>query len=55
VISNLVCRFGNLQGVLRATIENLDDVEGIGEIRARTIKESLRRIQEQLLMDNRRI
>jgi len=38
VIENLVNRFGNLQNVLKATIEELDDVEGIGEIRARAIK-----------------
>ncbi|MBZ4645662.1 MAG: diadenylate cyclase [Petroclostridium sp.] len=55
VVSNLVSRFENFQGILRASIGELDDVEGIGEIRARTIKESLRRIQDQLLMDNRRI
>ena len=30
----------------------LDDVEGIGEVRARTIKQSLKRMEEQFVFDN---
>ena len=30
----------------------LDEVDGIGEVRARTIKQSLRRMQEQFVFDN---
>lgn len=48
IIENLVSYFGNLQRVLVASIEELDDVEGIGEVRARTIKESLKRVYEQI-------
>ena len=44
VVRNLVERFSNFQGILKASIEELDDVEGIGEVRARTIKEGLRRV-----------
>jgi len=33
---------------LGASIEELDDVEGIGEVRARIIKESLKRVYEQI-------
>jgi len=55
VIKNLVGRFVNFQGVINATLEELDDVDGIGEVRARMIKEGLRRIQEQLFLDARRI
>lgn len=51
VIENLVNRFGNLQNVLKATIEELDDVEGIGEIRARAIKNGLRRLQDQVMLE----
>lgn len=51
VIENLVGRFGNLQSILRASIEELDEVEGIGEVRAKAIKEGLRRLREQLLLD----
>ncbi len=55
VVSNLVTNFETFQNILRASIENLDDVEGIGEVRAKNIQESLRKIQDQLLIDNRRI
>lgn len=51
IIDNLVKDFGHLPNVMMATIEELDDVDGIGEVRARTIKEGLKRIQEQVFID----
>lgn len=51
VIENLVKNFGDLQRILDATTEELDEVEGIGEVRARSIKEGLRRLREQVLLD----
>ncbi|MGI5920561.1 MAG: DNA integrity scanning diadenylate cyclase DisA [Syntrophomonadaceae bacterium] len=51
VIDNLVQRFVLLGNILRATIEELDEVEGIGEVRARSIKNGLKRMQEQLLLE----
>lgn len=51
IIDNLVERFALLSHVLRASIEELDDVEGIGEVRARSIKNGLKRMQEQLLLE----
>ncbi|KAB2951442.1 DNA integrity scanning protein DisA [Heliorestis acidaminivorans] len=51
VVHNLVANFGGLQNVMTASIEELDEVEGIGEVRARAIKEGLRRLREQLLLD----
>lgn len=51
VLENVIEMFGSFQGILKASISELDAVEGIGEIRARTIKEGLRRIQEQSLLD----
>lgn len=51
VVDNLVKQFNSFQKTLKASIEQLDDVEGIGEVRARTIKEGLRRLQEQVLLD----
>lgn len=51
VVHNLVERFGNLTDVMRASIEELDEVDGIGEVRARTIKDGLKRIQEQVFID----
>lgn len=51
VIENLVRTFKDLQNILGATIEELDEVEGIGEVRAKSIKEGLRRLREQVLLD----
>lgn len=51
IIQNVVLHFKDFQKILKASIEDLDYVEGIGEIRARTIKEGLRRVQEQVLLD----
>lgn len=55
VVRKLIDTFYNLQGILKASTEELDDVEGIGEVRARMIKEGLRRVQDQLLIDNRHL
>jgi diadenylate cyclase len=40
-----------MKQILLATVEELDEVDGIGEVRARKIKEGLKRIQDQLLID----
>lgn len=50
VIDKIVENYGSLQGVLSASIEELDDIEGIGEIRAKIINQSLRRLQEQYIL-----
>ncbi len=50
VIDKTIEAFGSLQGVCSANIDELDDVEGIGEIRAKIINQSLRRLQEQYLL-----
>jgi len=52
IVENLVASFKSFQHILAADINNLDDVDGIGEIRARTIKQSLTRMQEQFVFDN---
>ncbi|CCO07764.1 DNA integrity scanning diadenylate cyclase DisA [Desulforamulus hydrothermalis] len=51
VIENLVDTFKYLRTILSASIEELDEVEGIGEVRARSIKEGLTRYGEMLLQD----
>ncbi len=51
IISNLVERFEEFPNVMSATIDELDEVDGIGEVRARTIKEGLKRIQKQVIID----
>lgn len=53
IVDNLVKSFKSFQHVIAASIEKLDDVEGIGEVRARNIKQSLKRLQEQYLIDAR--
>lgn len=50
VIEKTVETFGSLQGVCSATIDELDEVEGIGEVRAKIINQSLRRLQEQYIL-----
>ena len=52
IVENLIDSFKSFQHILAADIESLDEVEGIGEVRARTIKQSLRRMQEQFVFDN---
>ena len=52
IVENLAKSFKSLQHIIDATIEELDNVEGIGEVRARNIKSSLKRMQEQFVFDN---
>ena len=52
IVENLVDSFKSFQHILAADIESLDEVDGIGEIRAKTIKQSLKRMQEQFIFDN---
>ncbi|MEX2486942.1 MAG: DNA integrity scanning diadenylate cyclase DisA [Nitriliruptoraceae bacterium] len=51
VVERLVDTFGTLPRVMEATIAELDDVEGIGEARARSIQDGLRRLAEATLLD----
>lgn len=54
VIENLVDRFNGLREILHASLDDLDDVEGVGEVRAKKIKEGLRKIQEHLFINRYR-
>ena len=54
VEENLVRRFGTLQRIMRATPAELDEVEGVGEARARMIKEGLSRLVESFMLDRYR-
>ena len=51
VIDNLVKNFKELKAVMEASYEQLDKVEGIGEARAKAIKNGLRRLKEQVNID----
>ena len=51
IVENLISSFKSFQHILDADIESLDEVDGIGEVRARTIKQSLKRMQEQFMFE----
>ena len=52
IVDNLIKNFKSFQHIIGADIPELDEVEGIGEIRAKAIKQSLKRMQEQFIFDN---
>ena len=52
IVENLVKSFKTFQHILLADIPKLDEVEGIGEVRAKNIRQSLKRMQEQYVFDN---
>jgi diadenylate cyclase len=52
VIDAIVDRFGDLSKIMRATIDDLDEVEGVGESRARAIKEGLSRLAESSILEH---
>jgi diadenylate cyclase len=51
VTERLVDRFGSLPRIMEASIADLDEVEGVGESRARTIQDGLRRLAEASLLE----
>jgi diadenylate cyclase len=51
VVTQIVGEFGGLDELLAATDAELEAIEGVGEIRAKDIREGLRRLQEINLVD----
>jgi diadenylate cyclase len=51
IIRHVVEDLGNLDAVVRASQRDLEAVEGVGAVRAREIREGLRRLQEHNLVD----
>jgi diadenylate cyclase len=51
VVRRVVGDFGTLDTVVRASQRDLEAVEGVGAVRAREIREGLRRLQEHNLVD----
>lgn len=51
VIRKLVAHFSSLTGLMQASISELDQVEGIGGARARSIKEGLARLAESSILE----
>ena len=53
IIENLIKHFDSLKNVIKASKEDLDMVEGIGEARATAIRNGLKRIKEQIYLKKR--
>ncbi|WP_255724646.1 DNA integrity scanning diadenylate cyclase DisA [Shimazuella soli] len=51
VIQKLVERFEVLPQIILATMEELDEVEGIGAVRAKAVQDGLKRIRSQVFID----
>jgi len=51
VIDHLIDHFGTLSEIMRATISELDEVEGVGHTRAKSIKEGLSKLAESSILD----
>src|SRR2546421_810375 len=51
VVKRVVSNMGGLEGIVRASQRELESVEGVGTVRAREIREGLRRLQEHNLVD----
>jgi diadenylate cyclase len=51
VVNQIVAEFGSLDELLSTTDAALESVDGVGEIRAKDIREGLRRLQEINLVD----
>ena len=52
VIDRVVDRFGNLATIMRAAGHDLEKVDGVGDHRARAIKEGLSRVAESSILDH---
>ncbi len=51
VVDRLVEHFGGLQKLLAASIDDLQTVEGVGETRARSVREGLSRLAESSILE----
>ena len=51
VIDRLVDHFGSLQRLLGATVEDLQAVDGVGDARARGVREGLSRLAEASILE----
>jgi len=51
IIDRLVARFGALPKILEASTESLQAVDGVGEQRARSVREGLSRLSDGSLLE----
>lgn len=51
VVTRLIDHFGSLQKLLAASIDDLQSVDGVGEARARSVRDALSRLAESSILD----
>ena len=51
VVKKVVAELGDLESIVRASQRDLEAISGVGAVRAREIREGLRRLQEHNLFD----
>jgi diadenylate cyclase len=51
VVKKVVTQLGDLESIIRATQRDLEAINGVGNVRAREIREGLRRLQEHNLVE----
>lgn len=51
VVERLIENFGSLQKLLAASIDDLQSVDGVGEARARSVRDALSRLAESSILD----
>lgn len=51
LVERIVEHFGGLQRIMRTSVADLEEVEGVGEARARSVKEGLARLAEASILD----
>ncbi|MGH9157057.1 MAG: DNA integrity scanning diadenylate cyclase DisA [Acidimicrobiales bacterium] len=51
IVDRIVEHFGSLQKVVRATVADLDAVEGVGAARARTVRDGIARLVETSILE----
>jgi diadenylate cyclase len=51
VVTRMIEHFGSLQKLLAASIDDLQSVDGVGEARARSVRDALSRLAESSILD----
>jgi diadenylate cyclase len=51
VVARMIEHFGSLQKLLAASIDDLQSVDGVGETRARSVRDALSRLAESSILD----
>ena len=51
IVDNMIKHFGELQKIMDASLEELDLVDGVGEARAKIIKNGLRTLKERFILE----